>query len=69
MCLIFLLVLSIQKSGGVVGRKIGSNEDKSDFLSKHNDVAKLLKKVMSIRNVAQLTKKSTKTIQKVKNLL
>lgn len=58
-----------RSQGGVVGRKIGSNEDKSDFLLKHNDVAKLLKKGMSIRNVAQLTKKSTKTIQKVKNLL
>lgn len=58
-----------RNQGGVVGRKPGSNEDKSDFLTKHNDVSKLLKKGMSIRNVAQLTKKSTKTIQKVKNLL
>jgi len=58
-----------RNQGGIVGRKPGSNEDKSDFLTKHNDVAKLLKKGMSIRNVAQLTKKSTKTIQKVKNLL
>lgn len=58
-----------RRSGGVVGRKTGSVEDESAFIQKHNDAVKLLKKGMSIRNVAQLTGKSTKTIQKVKHYL
>ena len=55
--------------GGVVGRKAGSNESIEEFLTKHNDVVKLLKKGTSIRNVAKITEKSTKTIQKVKKQL
>ena len=55
--------------GGRVGRKSGSQESKDEFLKKHNDVVRLLKKNTSIRNVAKLTDKSTKTVQKVKNLI
>ena len=58
-----------RNDGGKVGRKIGSSETNMEFLKKHNDVVKLLKKKISIRNVAELTNKSTKTIQKVKHLL
>lgn len=54
---------------GVVGRKPGSNESIKQFLEKHSDAVKFLKKGISVRNVAQLTGKSTKTIQKVKNHL
>jgi DNA invertase Pin-like site-specific DNA recombinase len=55
--------------GGKVGRKSGTPESKDDFLKKHNDVVKLLKKNTSIRNISKLTEKSTKTIQKVKNII
>lgn len=58
-----------RNDGGIVGRKTGSIESRSNFLIKHNDAVKLLNKGMSIRNVASLTEKSTKTIQKVKNLI
>ncbi|MBN1415654.1 MAG: recombinase family protein [Bacteroidales bacterium] len=51
---------------GSVGRKSGSIESKEKFLQKHSDAVRLLNKGISIRNVAQLTGKSTKTIQKVK---
>jgi len=54
--------------GGKVGRKSGSAETTEEFLTKHSDVVKLLKKGMSIRNVAKITQKSTKTVQKVKNM-
>jgi DNA invertase Pin-like site-specific DNA recombinase len=58
-----------RNDGGKVGRKSGSTESKDEFLKKHNDVVKLLKKNTSIRNISKLTEKSTKTIQKVKNLI
>lgn len=54
---------------GIVGRKPGSSETKNEFLEKHSDAVKLLKKGISIRNIAQLTGKSTRTVQKIKNLL
>jgi DNA invertase Pin-like site-specific DNA recombinase len=56
-----------RENNGIVGRKSGSKESIDNFLEKHGDAVKLLKKGISIRNVAQLTGKSTKTIQKVKN--
>lgn len=55
--------------GGRVGRKPESFESKDKFLKKHSDAIRLLKKGISIRNVARLTGKSTKTIQKVRNSL
>jgi len=58
-----------RNEGGKVGRKVGSSETDKDFLIKHNDVVKLLNKNYSIRNVAEITKRSTKTIQKVKHLI
>jgi len=58
-----------RNDGGKVGRKTGSKETNADFLKKHSDVVKLLKKKISIRNVAEITKKSTKTVQKVKHLM
>ncbi len=56
-------------NNGVVGRKPNSFESTNTFLEKHSDAVKLLKKGISIRNVAQLTGRSTKTIQKIKKLL
>jgi len=58
-----------RSQNGKVGRNLGSSESKTGFLEKHSDAVKLLKKGISIRNVAQLTMKSTKTIQKVKNCI
>jgi DNA invertase Pin-like site-specific DNA recombinase len=55
--------------GGKVGRKTGAKENQEQFLEKHKDIQKLLKKEMSIRNVATLTGKSTKTVQKVKKFI
>lgn len=55
--------------GGKVGRKIGYKLSDEDLLQKYQDVAKHLKKGISVRNVAKLTGKSSKTVQKVKQLL
>jgi len=55
--------------GGRVGRKQGTKESYDKFLEKHKDISKLIRKGTSIRNVAKITGKSTKTVQKVKNLL
>ena len=55
--------------GGKVGRKQGTKESEKAFLLKHSDISKLLKKGISIRNVASLTNKSTKTVQKVKSVI
>ena len=58
-----------EELNGKVGRKSGSVESESVFLNKHNNVVKLLKKGMSIRDASKITGKSTKTIQKVKHLI
>jgi DNA invertase Pin-like site-specific DNA recombinase len=54
------------KNGGKVGRKLGSIETEEETIQKHSDVLKLLKKKLSIRQIAGLTNKSTNTILKVK---
>lgn len=57
------------KNGGKVGRKVGSIETDEEFIAKHTDVTKLLKKGLSIRHISGLTKnKSTNTILKVKKV-
>ncbi|MFZ4436152.1 MAG: recombinase family protein [Flavobacterium psychrophilum] len=57
------------KNGGKVGRKVGSIETEEEFISKHQDVLKLLKKGLSIRNISGLTNnKSSNTIMKVKKI-
>ena len=58
-----------RNNGGKVGRKTGTKENQEQFLEKHKDIVKLLKKGLSIRNVATLTSKSTKTVQKVKKFI
>jgi len=55
------------KNGGKVGRKLGSIETEEETIQKHNDVVKLLKKKLSIRQISGLTNKSTNTILKVKS--
>ncbi len=56
------------KNGGKVGRKSGSIETEEETIQKHSDVLKLLKKKLSIRQISGLTKKSTNTVLKVKNI-
>ena len=56
------------KDGGKLGRHTGS-KSKTDFLKNHPDVVKFLRQGQSIRNTMALTKKSSGTIQKVKNAL
>lgn len=57
------------KSGGRLGRNKDTKETPQQFLQKHKDVVKELKKGQSIRDTMKLTQKSSGTIQKVKQLL
>ena len=52
-----------------VGRKKGSIDSDETILERHSDVAKLLKRGLSIRNISAITKKSTNTVLKVKKLI
>lgn len=54
----------------VVGRKPGSGTlTKEQLLAKHSDVVSLLKKGISIRNVAKITAKGISTVQRVKECI
>lgn len=55
------------KNGGKVGRKSGSIETEEETIQKHTDIVKLLKKNLTIRQIAGLTNKSTNTVLKVKS--
>ena len=55
------------KNGGKVGRKTGSIETEEETIQKHNDIVKLLKKKLTIRQISGLTNKSTNTVLKVKS--
>jgi len=52
-----------------VGRKKGNTDSDDTILERHSDVVKLIKRNISIRNIAAITNKSTNTILKVKKLL
>lgn len=56
------------KNGGKVGRKSGSIETEEETIQKHTDIVKLLKKKLTIRQIAGLTNKSTNTVLKVKGI-
>ncbi len=53
--------------GLTTGRKIGSNESREKFLSKHSDIQKYLNKGYSSREIQKLCKCSPNTIKKVKD--
>jgi DNA invertase Pin-like site-specific DNA recombinase len=54
-------------NGGKVGRKPGHTISEEDLLKKYHEVVKLLKRGLSVRQVAKLTKNtSTTTVMKVK---
>ena len=52
-----------------VGRKKGSIDSDETILDRHANVAKLLKRGLSVRNINAITNKSTNTIMKVKKIL
>ncbi|MDA8761737.1 recombinase family protein [Flavobacteriaceae bacterium] len=60
----------IKKHGSKsVGRKKGSIDSDEKVLERHSDVARLLKRGLSIRNVSAITNKSSNTVLKVKKLM
>lgn len=60
----------IKKNGAnSVGRKKGSIESEEKIMEKHSDIVRLLKRNLSVRNVAAITKKSINTTLKVKKLI
>jgi DNA invertase Pin-like site-specific DNA recombinase len=64
--------VAARRRGVVFGRKIGSSESKSEFLSKPavKAIMKRLKEnKMSIRDIANSTKSSTKLVMKVKKMM
>ncbi len=62
--------ISIAKaSGRYKGRKLGSRQSNEKLLSKHAIVVQKLKKGMTIQDIAALTKRSSKTIIKVKKII
>ena len=52
-----------------VEKKKGNTDSDDTILERHSDVVKLIKRNISIRNIAAITNKSTNTILKVKKLL
>ena len=60
----------IKKHGSKsVGRKKGSVDSDEKILERHSDVARLLKRGLSIRNISAITNKSSNTVMKVKKLM
>jgi len=60
----------IKKHGSKsVGRKKGSVDSDEKILERHSEVARLLKRGLSIRNISAITNKSSNTVLKVKKLM
>lgn len=57
------------RNGGTLGRKKGTSEKRADFMNKHSDIVKYLKRDQSIRDIMKLTGKSSGTIMKVKKFI
>lgn len=53
-------------NGGKLGRKTGSTKSREKKKEEYKEVISLLRKGISIRNVAKLTEKSISTVQRVK---
>lgn len=54
------------ENGGKLGRKVGSKKSVEQKKEEYKEVISLLKKKISVRNVAKLTNKGTATIQRIK---
>lgn len=62
--------LKYRKDGGIVGREKGKKETDEQLLEKHKEVAKLLRKGISVRNISKLTNgTSLGTIVKVNKII
>lgn len=60
---------NFRNNGGKVGRKEGFSKSNEQLLEEHNDIVKLLRKGLSVRNIMKITNKSSGTVQKVKKLM
>jgi len=58
-----------RKSGGKVGRKLGSIKSEESILNENKEVVKLLRQGYSVRKVMKLADKSSGLVQKVKKLI
>jgi DNA invertase Pin-like site-specific DNA recombinase len=58
-----------RNTGGKVGRKKGYKKNSEELLEEHNDIVKLIRKNISVRNIMKITGKSSGTVQKVKKLI
>ncbi len=58
-----------QAKGRYQGRKLGSVQPTEKLLTRHSDVLKKLQKGLTVREVAEITGKSTATIMKVKKVM
>ena len=63
--------MAFVERGGVLGRKAGTNENESDFLKKEQiqQIAKALKKGLSIRDICKVVRCSNQTVLKTKRIL
>jgi DNA invertase Pin-like site-specific DNA recombinase len=58
-----------RRKGKKLGRPNGSNDSRTEFLAKHNDICRRLREGHSIRNAAKITGKGVSTVQRVKGCL
>ena len=61
--------IKYRAEGGMVGRKIGYRKDNNILREEYADVFRLLKKDLSIRNIAKITNHSLNTVMKCKKML
>ena len=61
--------IKYRAEGGMVGRKIGYRKDNDILREEYADVFRLLKKGLSIRNIAKITNHSLNTVMKCKKML
>ena len=54
--------------GGKVGRKVGYTKSSEMYKEEYSDIIRLLKRGLSLRNVAKLTSHSLNTVSKCKRL-
>lgn len=62
--------IAIAKAKGkYIGRSVGSIDSDEKLLKKHSDIVKCFEKKMSIRDTAEIVKKSKTTVQKIYSIL
>lgn len=55
-----------RRKGRKLGRPTGSGLDRSELLTKHRDIIRLIKAGQSVRNIAKICSKGVSTVQRVK---